>query len=85
MWLAATIFAAILSVTGVALAEELVGKVVPPFPGGMYQGGGQCIGPNAKDRAKWTLVYLPLWRVGRLEFTLPEVLAMTRSEGHSGP
>jgi hypothetical protein len=49
MWLAATIFAAILSVTGVALAEELVGKVVPPFPGGMYQGGGQCIGPNAKD------------------------------------
>ena len=49
MWLAATIFAAILSVTGVTLAEELVGKVVPPFPGGMYQRGGQCIGANAKD------------------------------------
>jgi hypothetical protein len=27
-----------------AKAAELVGLTVPPFPGGMYQGGGACIG-----------------------------------------
>jgi hypothetical protein len=37
--------AGILSVTGAVCAQELVGKVVPPFPSGMYDGGGACIGP----------------------------------------
>ena len=31
--------------TGAARAQELIGKVVPPFPSGEYEGGGACIGP----------------------------------------
>jgi hypothetical protein len=46
MWVVAVILAAILSVTCVTQAQELVGKVVPPFPGGMYEGGGACIGKD---------------------------------------
>ena len=37
-----------LALTSAAHAEELIGKRVPPFPNGMYKGGGSCIA-NAQD------------------------------------
>ena len=37
-----------LAQTSVAHAEELVGKRVPPFPDGMYEGGGSCIGVGSE-------------------------------------
>lgn len=41
---------AVLAGISVAYAEELVGKRVPPFPEGMYKGGGACIGNSSEDR-----------------------------------
>jgi hypothetical protein len=32
-----------------ARTEELVGKRVPPFPDGMYEGGGSCIANGPQD------------------------------------
>ena len=38
-----------LALTCGARAEELVGKRVPPFPDGMYEGGGTCIATGTQD------------------------------------
>ena len=38
-----------LALTCAARADELVGKRVPPFPDGMYEGGGSCIAIGTQD------------------------------------
>jgi hypothetical protein len=38
-----------LALTCAARADELVGKRVPPFPDGMYEGGGTCIATGTQD------------------------------------
>src|SRR5215469_18746717 len=41
--------AAVMLLVSTAHADELVGRIVPPFPNGMYAGGGACAGPGRQD------------------------------------
>jgi hypothetical protein len=47
-----------LALTSTARADELVGKRVPPFPDGMYAGGGSCIAAGTKDPCHLTISVL---------------------------
>jgi hypothetical protein len=65
IWIVASIVTAILTVSAAARTEGLVGKVVPPFPDGMYQGGGACIGAQAScDRGVGVLISAAGKKVG---------------------
>jgi hypothetical protein len=50
--------AVLMVLVSTAHAEELVGKVVPPFPDGMYEGEGTCTGIGSQEPCRRSVAVL---------------------------